>query len=182
VNVDLGGNYFVEGGFELVMCLIDYRTAYRRAWRGRHVAGSTLRRKSLRRCPKVCPGFNLAMSSWERTVCRRLTANGMIHQHQVQYPVVLGNGKSITYTADIVVGDVIIEPHFFIDGAFINKMEAFRTQHPEKQVILVTLNDLIPNVPGSICNETVPIEYDELILSAVEKLDGHRKNTICHSR
>lgn len=156
----------------MVKCLIDYRTAYRKVWRRKRAANQAMRRRSAGRRLKACPEFKLCTSGWEKTICKRLTDNGIAHRHQVRYPVVLGNGKSITYTADIVVGDVIIEPHFFIDEAFISKMGAFRAQYPEKRVILVTLNDFIPDVPRSIYNESVPIEYDVFVLSAVEKLGG----------
>jgi len=50
----------------------------------------------------------------------------------------------------------------------MDEMAALRVQYPEKKIILVTLNDLIPMVPKGIFDETIPIEYDVLLIPVIK--------------
>jgi len=108
----------------MVQCLIDYRMAYRKE-RIRQRVITQARKSSRRKRCKSCPECYLSRSGWEGIVCKRLTDNGIAHRHQSRrYPLVFQNKKQLTYTPDIEAGGVIVEPHFNIDGPFINKMEA----------------------------------------------------------
>lgn len=109
---------------------------------------------------KRCPEYSQCRSGWERRACKALTARGIPHRHQSRkYPVILRGGEQVTYTPDIEVDGLIIEPHFDMDPSFLDKMAAFKEQYPEKRVVLITLNDALPDVPDGIFAEKLPIEY-----------------------
>lgn len=135
-------------------CLVDFR----RQWRGKTKkrGGGDLTDGRWGRCPE----YELCCSGWERAVCKALATRGIRHSHHPKsYPLVLEDGREGTYTPDIEAARVIIEPHSIPDMAFLSKMAAFREQYPEKKVILLTLNDAIPQFPEGIFYERLPIEY-----------------------
>uniref|UniRef100_A0A7C3ERT3 Uncharacterized protein n=1 Tax=Candidatus Methanomethylicus mesodigestus TaxID=1867258 RepID=A0A7C3ERT3_9CREN len=116
--------------------------------------------KNSNRRGRICPERNLCSSGWERLVCGILTCNGIRHRHRPrEYKLTLEGGRQISYTPDMEIGDLIVEPHCYPDGPFLRKMAAFKDQRPDKKVILITPNDALPEIPDGIFAEQLPIEF-----------------------
>jgi hypothetical protein len=129
-----------------------------------------LRKQSIK---KYCRGdVNLEASGWEKLICKYLSETKMYHRHNSPvFCIKLKNGKPITYTPDIIVNDIIIEPHAVINDSFIQKMRAFKEFYPDELVILVTENAKIPSALSyNIFDDVVPIEYYDLLASIIQKL------------
>jgi hypothetical protein len=103
---------------------------------------------------------------WETRVCRYLASKRVPHDHHpIAFPVRLKDGRNITYTPDMMVGNLILEPHgrTLLDKLFIDKMTAFRHEYPDFRVILLTSDCGFSSVPPDIFWALVSIyEVDKL--------------------
>lgn len=101
------------------------------------------------------------MSALEELVCNALCRWSMVHKHlPVTFPVILEDGKRITYRPDIRaegLEDVYLEPHGSVDDPeFIAKMTAFRKEYPTKNVILISSTFEILRTSPGIFSALVP--------------------------
>lgn len=106
------------------------------------------------------------VGAWEARVCRYLAGKRIFHDHHpTVFPVRLNDGRNITYTPDVMVGNLILEPHgrTLFDKLFIDKMTAFRHEYPDFRVVLMTSDFGLSSVPPDIFWALVSIyEVDKL--------------------
>jgi hypothetical protein len=117
-------------------------------------------------------------SGWEKLICRYLCEKRIVHCHQpYKAKLFLENERMITYQPDILIGNIIIEPHGSIGSQFIEKMTAFRKVYSDSKVILVARNIDIPNIPEGVYDEAIPIEHLDMLRSTIMNLRIPKKSS-----
>lgn len=96
-------------------------------------------------------------SALEALVCEHLCRWGLRHRHEPHsFPVTLEGGGRITYTPDIEVEGVLIEPHGSLDDVrFLAKMSAFKRSYPGRVVVLVSSSYELQRAPEGLFDAVV---------------------------